>query len=74
MGLTVVIVTHDLDTLWTVTDRVVFLGEGRVLAMDPMPQLVRNNNPLIQAFFNGPRGRLAAQSYDAGSDNRGHSH
>jgi phospholipid/cholesterol/gamma-HCH transport system ATP-binding protein len=72
MGLTVVIVTHDLDTLWTVTDRVAFLGEGRVIAMDPMPQLVKNHNPVIQAFFSGPRGRLAAQSYDAGSDDRGH--
>lgn len=60
MGLTIVIVTHDLDTLWAVTDRVAFLGEGKVLSVEPMPALVKNPNPLIQTFFNGPRGRAAS--------------
>ncbi|OGT54102.1 MAG: ABC transporter ATP-binding protein [Gammaproteobacteria bacterium RIFCSPHIGHO2_12_FULL_42_10] len=59
MNLTVVIVTHDLDTLWTITDRVAFLGEGRVLCVDKMSQLVTHPHPLIQVFFSGPRGRRA---------------
>lgn len=63
MGLTIVIVTHDLDSLWKVTNRVAFLGDGVVLSVDAMPNLVKNSNPLIQEFFNGPRGRIAQGSY-----------
>jgi len=62
MGLTVVVVTHDLDTLWRVTDRVAFLGEGKVLCIDAMPNLVRHSHPLIQEFFKGPRGRAAEKA------------
>ena len=51
--------SHDLDTLWKVTDRVAFLGEGKVLAIDSMPQLVKNPHPLIQSFFGGERGKAA---------------
>jgi len=61
MGLTIVIVTHDLDTLWRVTDRVAFLGEGKVLSVEPIAALVKNSHPLIQKFFSGPRGRAANQ-------------
>jgi phospholipid/cholesterol/gamma-HCH transport system ATP-binding protein len=64
MGLTIVMVTHDLDSLWRVTNRVAFLGEGKVLCVDKMAALVKNPHPLIQAFFNGPRGRTAQNSYD----------
>lgn len=64
MGLTILIVTHDLDTLWQVTDRVAFLGEGKVLCVDAMAALVKNPHPLIQKFFNGPRGRAAEGIYD----------
>jgi len=59
MGLTIVIITHDLDTLWRVADRVAFLGEGEVLCIDTMPNLIKNKHPLIQEFFSGPRGRAA---------------
>ena len=55
LGLTLVMVTHDPDTLWRVPDRVVFIGEGKVLAAEPMAQLVHNQHPLIQAYFSGPR-------------------
>ncbi len=65
MGLTVVIITHDLDTLWAVTDRVAFLGEGRVLCVDTMSNLIKNPHPLIQAFFSGPRGRTAEDIYQS---------
>ncbi len=64
MGLTIVMVTHDLDSLWQITNRVAFLGEGKVLCVDTMKELVKNPHPLIQAFFNGPRGRVAEHIYD----------
>jgi len=71
MGLTIVIVTHDLDTLWKVTNRVAFLGEGTVLCVDPMTKLVNNSNPHIQAFFKGPRGRIAEEGYQQESSDHG---
>jgi phospholipid/cholesterol/gamma-HCH transport system ATP-binding protein len=60
--LTIVIVTHDLDSLWRITDRVAFLGNGKVLSVDPIAELVKNPDPLIQTFFNGPRGRVATNN------------
>lgn len=65
MGLTIVIITHDLDSLWTIADRVAFLGKGKVLSVDTMPNLVKNSNPMIQAFFNGPRGRMAQENHES---------
>lgn len=59
LRLTVLLVSHDLDSLWRVTDRVAFLGERRVLACAPMAELSRSEHPLIHAYFSGPRGRLA---------------
>lgn len=64
MGLTIVMVTHDLDSLWRATNRVAFLGEGKVLCIEAMTKLVKNPNKLIQAFFNGPRGRTAEGIYE----------
>jgi phospholipid/cholesterol/gamma-HCH transport system ATP-binding protein len=64
MGLTIVVVTHDLDSLWKITNRVAFLGEGVVLSVDPMPTLVKNPNPLIQEFFCGDRGKVAMEGYE----------
>jgi phospholipid/cholesterol/gamma-HCH transport system ATP-binding protein len=61
LGLTIVIVTHDLDTLWTVTDRVVFLGEGKVLAAAPMAELMHLEHPLIHDYFSGPRAQFACR-------------
>lgn len=64
IGLTIVVITHDLDTLWRITNRVAFLGEGKVLCIEPMKKLVKNPHPLIQEFFNGPRGRTAERIYE----------
>lgn len=55
LGLTFVMVTHDLDTLWRVPDRVIFLGDGNVLANAPMRDLFHNTHPLIRAYFSGQR-------------------
>lgn len=58
LGLTFMMVTHDLDTLWRVPDRVMFLGDGQVLALMPMVDLVKQSHPLIQGYFSGPRSAL----------------
>jgi phospholipid/cholesterol/gamma-HCH transport system ATP-binding protein len=63
MGLTIVIVTHDLDSLWKIADRVAFLAEGVVLCVDTMQELIKNPNSVIQEFFAGPRGRAAQAGY-----------
>ena len=59
LGLTVVMVTHDLDSLWQTTDRVAFLGERRVIGYASMAELTRSDHPLIRDYFGGPRGRAA---------------
>lgn len=61
LNLTIVMVTHDLDSLWNVTDRVGFLGDGKMLAELPMEELVMSKNPIIQRYFSGPRGELRTQ-------------
>ena len=60
-GLTIVIITHDLDLLWQVTDRVAVLGAGTVQGMGSMAELSRMDNPAIRPFFDGARGRTAQQ-------------
>ncbi|MCD6055354.1 MAG: mkl [Gammaproteobacteria bacterium] len=64
LNLTIVIVTHDLDTLWQTADRVAFLAEGQLLAVDTMPNLVKSEHALIKRYFNGPRARLAQAQYE----------
>jgi len=55
LGLTIVMVTHDLDTLVRVPDKIVFLGEGKVLAFAPMKDLLQHENQLIRAYFSSKR-------------------
>lgn len=55
LGLTVVMVTHDLDSVWKLSDRTAFLGEGKVLATLPLSELVLLQNPCIQNYFSGYR-------------------
>ena len=70
-GLTVVMITHDLDLLWQVADRVAVLAERRVLAVGSMDELSHSPLPAVRAYFDGPRGRAAAtQSGDASSKPR----
>lgn len=63
MDLTIILVTHDLDSLWKVANRVAFLGEGKVLCVDKVAVVATNPNPKIQQFFQGPRGRVAEGIY-----------
>lgn len=62
VGPTIVLVTHDMDSLWRVADRVVLLGDGRLLAEGSMPELARSTDPKVMRFFGGPRGRAALAS------------
>ncbi len=65
LGLTVFMITHDLDSLYTITDRVAVLAEKRVVAEAPVKELEHSEHPWIREYFLGPRGRAAAQSVKA---------
>jgi phospholipid/cholesterol/gamma-HCH transport system ATP-binding protein len=58
-GLTIVMITHDLDLLWQVTDRVAVLADGRVQAVGSMAELSTLGNASVEPFFDGPRARSA---------------
>lgn len=62
-GLTIVMITHDLDLLWQLADRVAVLAEGKVQGIGSMSELAQMDQPAIRKFFDGPRGR-AAQEQD----------
>jgi phospholipid/cholesterol/gamma-HCH transport system ATP-binding protein len=59
LGLTVFMVTHDLDSLAGICDRIAALGEGRVLAEGPLDKLRAEPHPWLQSYFNGPRARAS---------------
>ncbi len=59
LGLTVFMVTHDLDTLHAACDRVAVLAEKRVIAVGSLDEVRRTDHPWIQEYFAGPRGRAA---------------
>lgn len=59
MGLTVFLVTHDLDTLHAVCDRIAVLAERRVLVSGTMRQMLDVDHPWVHEYFHGPRARAA---------------
>lgn len=59
LGLTVFMVTHDLDSLWTACDRIAVLSQKRVLVADTPERVADYEDRWIQNYFNGPRGRAA---------------
>jgi len=61
LGLTVFLVTHDLDTLVAICDRIAVLSDGKVLAVGPLEEVRKNPHPWIQEYFSGPRGRAAVR-------------
>ncbi|MCH8489821.1 MAG: ABC transporter ATP-binding protein [Oceanicaulis sp.] len=65
LELTVVMITHDLDTLHTICDRGAVIAEKRVIANAPLAELTQNPHPWIQDYFGGPRGRAALRSSTA---------
>lgn len=73
LGLTVFMVTHDLDTLHATCDRIAVLAEKKVIECGPMAQVIQSDHPWIQEYFSGPRGRaaMATKGYDVSPDVRG---
>ncbi len=59
LGLTLVVITHDLDLLWRVADRVAFMADGHILGVGTMQELSTSDHPVLSQYFHGPRGRSA---------------
>ena len=59
LGLTLFLITHDLDTLHAICDRVAVLADHKVIAVGTIAELLALDHPWIQEYFNGPRGRMA---------------
>lgn len=59
LGSTIVVVTHDMDSLWRIADRVMLLGDARILASGSMQELAASEKPAVKRFFRSPRGRAA---------------
>jgi len=64
-NLTVFLVTHDLDTLYTTCDRVAVLSRKKVLVVDRLEVVAATDDPWIKDYFHGPRGRAAQQAAEA---------
>jgi phospholipid/cholesterol/gamma-HCH transport system ATP-binding protein len=60
LGLTVYMVTHDLDSLHTVCDRIAVLADGKVIEAGPMSQMLASEHPWLKAYFRGKRAHLGA--------------
>ncbi len=75
LGLTVFLITHDLDTLYAICDRVAVLADKKVIAVGTIPELLQSEHPWIQEYFNGPRARAAldakARTEDGGGKDGG---
>ena len=59
LDLTVFLITHDLDTLWAICDRVAVIADRKIIAVGTIEELLALDHPWIQEYFNGPRGRAA---------------
>ena len=64
LNLTVFMITHDLDSLYEITDRVAVLADARVVATAPVRELETSDHPWIREYFLGPRGRAARAARD----------
>jgi phospholipid/cholesterol/gamma-HCH transport system ATP-binding protein len=65
LGLTVFLITHDLDTLYAICDRVAVLADRKVIAVGTIPELLALDHEWIQEYFRGPRGRAAEEAVEA---------
>jgi phospholipid/cholesterol/gamma-HCH transport system ATP-binding protein len=62
LGITVVMVTHDLDSIWSIVDRFAVLGEKKVIAEGTLKQVRENPHPIVEQFFGGVRGRIRSRN------------
>ena len=65
LGLTVFLITHDLDTLYAICDRVAVLADRKVIACAPLPEIEQVEHPWLQDYFHGPRARAARATREA---------
>jgi phospholipid/cholesterol/gamma-HCH transport system ATP-binding protein len=70
LGLTVFMVTHDLDSLYAICDRVAVLEYGRVVAVGPISELLRSEDPWINTYFHGKRGAGREAAFKLGLGKR----
>jgi phospholipid/cholesterol/gamma-HCH transport system ATP-binding protein len=66
LDLTVFMITHDLDSLYAITDRVAVIADKKIVAEGPVAELERSDHPWIREYFMGPRGRAAVRAQQAG--------
>ena len=64
-------VTHDLDSLYAICDRVAVLAEKRVLVEGPIEEMTSVDHPWVQEYFTGPRARAAQEKGPDKDLNRG---
>ncbi|BAU89519.1 ABC transporter ATP-binding protein [Methylorubrum populi] len=60
LGLTVFMVTHDLDSLYTACDRIAALGDGRIIAQGTIEEMLASDHPWLRSYFHGKRARALA--------------
>jgi phospholipid/cholesterol/gamma-HCH transport system ATP-binding protein len=68
LGLTVVMITHDLDSVYAISDRVAVLVDGRIITVAPVAEAERLDHPWIRAYFHGPRGRSGQRALGDGRE------
>lgn len=68
MGLTVFLVTHDLDTLHATCDRIAVLAEKKVLVTGTMREMLKVDHPWVHEYFHGPRARAALDAAEQEQD------
>ena len=66
LGLTVFLVTHDLDTLHAICDRVAVLYKGKVEVIGTIPEITKDAQGWVKEYFSGPRGRAATRGAAGG--------
>ena len=64
LGLTVFMVTHDLDSLYAICDRIAALADGKVIAEGTIQTMLSSQHPWVKAYFRGKRGRILALTRD----------
>lgn len=62
LGLTVIMITHDVDTLYAICDRISVIAEKKVIVTGTIKQLLKYDHPWVQDYFTGPRGRAAGRA------------
>lgn len=68
LGLSVFMVTHDLDSLYSICDTIAALADGKVIACGPMSTMLASDHPWLRAYFHGKRSRSIVKSEAKASD------